>query len=195
MVMDDTDSTEKPATAADIEAVVRPLLADLARDTGMQSVYLTGLDWTAARQSIMFAHNDGKAMITEGHSYPWSSALCRRALVDGPDYTVEAQEAWPDAVHARVLDLSTFISIPVLTADSPPELVGTLCAVSSDVVVLGSATRRKMRAAADLMGRQIAPQPRTPAGRAPAGPGNRAEIASMAEDLDRATRAATLPAG
>ena len=146
---------ENPEPSKEVEAAVRPVLANLARAAGMQSVYLTEVDWGAARQSIVFAHNERGALITEGVSYPWSNALCRRALIDGPAYTVDAQRDWPDEPYTHELDLRTFVSIPVFTVDDPRQLLGTLCAVSSDVVALGPETRRMMRTAAQEMSRGL----------------------------------------
>ena len=165
-----------------VESMVRPLLADLAREVGMNSVFLTEVDWSAPKQSIMYVHSDGQSLVTEGHSFPWSAALCRRALVDGPAYSVDPQGDYPDIEMARELDLQTFISIPVYAGERPPELVGTLCAVSSDVVVLGPETRRKMREVAATMGRNL---PR-PAATSDPDPADAAEWASLGADLGRA---------
>jgi len=165
-----------------VESMVRPLLADLAREVGMNSVFLTEIDWSGPRQSIMYVHSDGQALVTEGHSFPWSAALCRRALVDGPAYSLDPQGDYPDIEMARELDLQTFISIPVYAGEQPPELVGTLCAVSSDVVVLGPETRRKMRQVAATVGRSLPRPAPTPA----TGEADEAERASLGADLGRA---------
>lgn len=139
----------------DLESVVRPILEGLAQATGMMSVHLSKFDWSAARQSILYAHNDTHELITEGESFPWSNTLCRRALVHGPNPTVDAQASWPENAMARELDLRTFISIPVYADEASGELFGTLCAVSSDTVVLGQDTRRLMRFAAREVSRQL----------------------------------------
>ena len=166
----------------EVESMVRPLLAELAQQVGMNSVFLTKVDWAGPRQSIMYVHSDSKALITEGHSFPWSTALCRRALVDGPAYSVDPQGDWPDIAMARELDLKTFISIPVYAGESPPELVGTLCAVSSDVVALGPEMRQAMRDVAARMGRSLPRPDRTSV----LSDAEAAELVSLGDDLGRA---------
>jgi diguanylate cyclase len=154
--MDRATSAEAVAhDAASLEAVVRPILAGLVRASRMQSVYLTSMDWPEAKQSIVYAHNDGHNLITEGVSLPWSNTLCRRSLIEGPSFTSDVQGVWPDAAVAHELDLKTFINVPVFDSEESGELVGTICAVSSDAVVLGEDTRRLMRFAAQEVSRQL----------------------------------------
>ena len=169
----------------DLESVVRPILAGLAEASRMQSVYLTSMDWPAARQGILYVHNDGKNLITEGVSLPWSNTLCRRALVEGPSFTSDIQGAWPDAQAALELDLKTFISVPVFGEGHPLELIGTICAVSSDAVVLGEDTRRLMRFAATEVSRGLRQHQElhTSRRRAEVAEHERAEYEVMAYDL------------
>ena len=176
---------ETPEPGDTLESTVRPVLAQIARAAGMQSVYLTEVNWAAARQSIVFAHNERGTLITEGVSFPWSNALCRRALIDGPAYSVDPQRDWPGERYATELDLHTFISIPVFTSGDPRKLLGTLCAVSSDVVVLGPETRQLMRTAAEQMGRDHAALPTSSEPAAPPA-ATPEEVASLGADLARA---------
>ncbi|MFN2464634.1 MAG: GAF domain-containing protein [Candidatus Dormibacteria bacterium] len=182
-------ATGHSATASvDIESVVRPILAGLAKASRMQSVYLTSMDWTVARQSIVYAHNDGNSLVTEGVSLPWSNTLCRRSLIDGPSFTSDVQGAWPDASVAIELDLKTFISVPVFDSEDTGGIVGTICAVSSDVVVLGEDTRRLMRFAAQEIARQLRRERELQAARDRAAEAERQrdELELMAADLGRA---------
>jgi diguanylate cyclase len=176
------------AETVDLAKVIRPILAGLAKASGMQSLYLTSMEWTAARQSIVYAHNDGRNLITEGVSLPWSNTLCRRSLVEGPSFTSDVRGVWPDSEVARELNLKTFISVPVFDSEETGELVGTICAVSSDAVVLGEETRRLMRFAAEEVARQLRMGRELEAARrrAQAAERQRDEMELLAADLGRA---------
>jgi len=66
------------------DRLVRNLLAELQRLTGLESTYLTRIDWAAGVQEVTHALNTGAMDIAEELSADWSDALCRLALDDLP---------------------------------------------------------------------------------------------------------------
>ena len=59
---------------------LRPMLDELQERTGLESVYLTRIDWEGAEQEILIAANRGDLIIPEGLVIAWSGTLCRRSL-------------------------------------------------------------------------------------------------------------------
>lgn len=124
------------ASSAERERRIRSLLAELQRLTGLESTYLTSIDWDNAFQNITHARNAGTIDIPEGLTVDWSDTLCRRALVQGVTYTDDVAATFPDSSAGKDLGLQTYVSVPLLNGDGGIE--GTLCGASSRRLALGS---------------------------------------------------------
>jgi EAL domain-containing protein (putative c-di-GMP-specific phosphodiesterase class I) len=120
---------------ADNERRIRTLLAELQRVTGLESTYLTRIDWDAAVQQVTHACNAGSLEIGEGLAVDWSDTICRRALEQGVTYTDDVAETFPDDQVGAALGLQTYASVPLRDEDG--EIRGTLCGASSQPVALG----------------------------------------------------------
>jgi diguanylate cyclase (GGDEF)-like protein len=137
------------SSSGERERRTRTLLAELQRLTGLESTYLTRIDWSRAVQYITHARNTGVIDIPEGRSVDWSDAVCRRALEQGVRSTDDVPATFPDSDAARELGLQTYIGVPVLNASG--ELEGTLCGVSSRRLELGPEAIRVMEEFARLI--------------------------------------------
>ncbi|WP_462116696.1 GAF domain-containing protein, partial [Lysobacter xanthus] len=111
--------------ARTLEALARPLLDMLQSLTGLESVFLTSVDTQGDRQRVRFVRNAGGLRIEEGMTASWRDAPCRRAMDEGRTQVDDAAERWGDIDLVRMLDLRTFVSVPVRTGDGA--LYGTLC--------------------------------------------------------------------
>lgn len=120
---------QRVAEAGSLEALSRPLLDLLQRISGLDSVYLTEIDWAQQRQWIRFAQNRGASQITEGFNLPWRDTLCRRALEEGVRVETDVPRRWPDSAAARELGIKTYVSTPVRLHEQ--EILGTLCGISA----------------------------------------------------------------
>jgi diguanylate cyclase len=145
--------TQSIETARTLEDLARPLLELLQAVTGLDSTYLTSVDLTAARQSVLYARNSGALHIHEGISVPWDDTLCRRALEEGRTQVDDVPERWGDCDAARALGLQTYVSVPVRTGDG--ELFGTLCAASGGRHVIDADGENVLRLFSQLIGRHI----------------------------------------
>jgi diguanylate cyclase len=137
-----------------LETMTRPLLELLAEITGLESTYLTLIDWRGDRQSIVFALNRGALQLPEGLSVEWSDTLCRRSLEEGRPYVRDVAAVWGDSAAARDLGLHSYASVPVLDRDGG--VVGTLCGASSQAVDLDQRHLHAMQLFSRLVSDQVA---------------------------------------
>jgi GAF domain-containing protein len=151
------------------ERLVRSLLAELQRVTGLETTYLTRIDFGRAVQSITHVRNAGSLHIPEGLAVDWSDTVCRRALEQGVRYTDDVPATFPDSPAGKDLGLQTYLSVPLVNAQG--DIEGTLCGASSRPVALGPAAVQVMERFAQIIAQGVAAPPARPAvpARQPAG--------------------------
>ena len=146
---------EAASQGEDLESVARRLLVKLAELTGLSSTYLAETRLNEDEQRILFSYNTSEVFhIPEDISLPWSEGVCRFVVEGGPNYTTDAQKAFPKSSVARMLEIRTFVSYPVFAADG--KWFGTLCGASKDQVDIEAQILDLMRERARLIGRRIA---------------------------------------
>jgi diguanylate cyclase len=147
---------EAAAPGEDLETVARGLLVRLAQLTGLSSTYLAETRLSEDEQRIVFSYNTSQLFhIPEDISLPWSEGVCRFVVEGGPNYTSDAQKAFPKSSVARLLEIRTFVSYPVFAADG--HWFGTLCGASKDLVQIEQEILDLMRECALLIGQRIGP--------------------------------------
>lgn len=107
-------------------ADLTPLLAEVERLTGMESVYFTRVQ--DGMQQVLAARNTGDLDVAEGLQTPWESSLCAQALADGPTSLVDVNLRYGDNVHVAALGLVSYVGVPVTAPDGT--VLGTLCGAS-----------------------------------------------------------------
>ena len=137
-----------------LEELTRRLLALLGRVTGLESTYLTAIDWEAGFQRVLYTRNVGALDIPEGIEVAWSDTLCRRALEGGPSCTSDVQGTYPESEAARALGLSTYVTVPVLGPAG--EVFGTVCGADSRRVEVDDDARAVMEALAEMVSLHLA---------------------------------------
>jgi diguanylate cyclase len=153
---------EAATEGEDLESVARHLLARLAELTGLSSTYLAETRLNEDEQRILFSYNSSQVFhIPEDISLPWSEGVCRFVVEGGANYTTDAQKAYPRSSVARMLDIRTFVSYPVFSADG--KWFGTLCGASKDQVAIEAQLLDLMRECARLIGERITPRSEPPA--------------------------------
>src|SRR5213594_4685459 len=146
----------------DLETVARGVLARLAELTGLSSTYLAETRLMVDEQYIVFSCNRSDVFhIPEDVTLPWSEGVCRFVVEGGPNYTTEAQKQFPKSSVARLLQIRTFVSYPVFTAEG--RFFGTLCGASKERVEIQQEVLELMRECARLIGQrlraEVAPPP------------------------------------
>jgi len=138
----------------DLETVARGVLARLAELTGLSSTYLAETRLMVDEQYIVFSCNRSDVFhIPEDVTLPWSEGVCRFVVEGGPNYTTDAQKQFPSSSVARLLEIRTFISYPVFTADG--RFFGTLCGASKEQVEIQQEILELMRECARLIGQRL----------------------------------------
>ena len=113
------------ANGHDLERLCRPLLGALAEFAGLDSAYLMVIDWERRTQMVRFAHNVGAIVVQEGLELDSPAGLSPQALL-GVTVSPDLPETHPDSQVAKHLELGTYVSVPIVTADH--QLFGVLCA-------------------------------------------------------------------
>ncbi|TMF29252.1 MAG: GAF domain-containing protein [Chloroflexi bacterium] len=138
----------------DLETVARGVLARLAELTGLSSTYLAETRLVVDEQYIVFSCNRSNEFhIPEDVTLPWSEGVCRFVVEGGPNYTTDAQKQFPSSSVARLLEIRTFISYPVFTAEG--RFFGTLCGASKEQVEIQQEILELMRECARLIGQRL----------------------------------------
>ena len=138
----------------DLETVARGVLARLAELTGLSSTYLAETRLMVDEQYIVFSCNRSDVFhIPEDVTLPWSEGVCRFVVEGGPNYTTDAQKRFPSSSVARLLEIRTFVSYPVFTAEG--RFFGTLCGASKEQVEIQQEILELMRECARLIGQRL----------------------------------------
>src|SRR6266513_206900 len=138
----------------DLETVTRGVLERLADLTGLSSTYLAETRLTADEQYIVFSCNRSDLFhIPEDVTLPWSEGVCRFVVEGGPHYSSDAQKQFPSSSVARLLEIRTFVSYPVFTAEG--RFFGTLCGASKEQVEIEEQILELMRECARLIGQRL----------------------------------------
>jgi hypothetical protein len=135
-----------------VRDLVCGLLVELQRLTGLDSVYLTRVDWDRAEQEIVCSRNCGPTSAPEGLVLPWPNTLSHSALSGTPDSTALHVQP-PQSGVTPPLGHQILISVPVLLHDG--SMFGTLCAASELGTRLAPPGLEVMRIFASLIGAQI----------------------------------------
>ncbi|WP_433765332.1 sensor domain-containing diguanylate cyclase [Pseudomonas putida] len=136
--------------AQSLEQLTRPLLTLLSQVTGMESTYLTTIDTDEGVQRVEFARNVGDMVIPEGLVVPWADTLCKRALDENRMYSDNVSECWSDSEAAAALGIKTYVSAPIKSQAG--EVLGTVCAASSDQVPRSSQVEPLLNLLSGLLG-------------------------------------------
>ena len=148
---------EAASQGSDLETVARGVLERLAELTGLNSTYLAETRLTMDEQYIVFSCNRSELFhIPEDVTLPWSEGVCRFVVEGGPNYTSNAQKQFPKSSVARLLEIRTFVSYPVFTAEG--RFFGTLCGASKEQVEIQQEILELMRECALLIGQRLKPE-------------------------------------
>jgi diguanylate cyclase len=138
----------------DLESVARGMLERLSDLTGLSSTYLAETRLINDEQYIVFSVNRSELFhIPEDVTLPWSEGVCRFVVEGGPHYSDEAQKQFPTSSVARLLEIRTFVSYPVFTAEG--RFFGTLCGASKEQVEIEEQILDLMRECARLIGQRL----------------------------------------
>ena len=126
------ETLERPSQslkgAGNLEAIVRPVLEMLEVLTGLESTYLTSIDFAQEVETVVYSRNSDKVDVREGLQVPWFDTLCEHDPENGLRVVTDVGEVCADSWIAAQFDIKTFVSVPVRAGNGA--IVGSLCGLS-----------------------------------------------------------------
>ncbi len=128
--------------------IVRPLLRLIQHLTGMETSFVTTIDWPAQRQEVLFSLNTGEMQIPERSQVDWSNSMCRSMFLSGRAHSRAVGVEVPATAGALALGMRAFLAVPILVRDTA---IGTVCAASVREVALDQAQVESLQMIAEAM--------------------------------------------
>lgn len=139
----------------DLEAVARPLLELMQVLTGLETTFITAIDWAAQDQQVLYALNTAELEVAEGSVVEWSDSMCRWIFLSGHEHTSDVMGDFPGSLGADRLAMQTFFAVPILADD---RAIGTVCGASRRVIDINAATLAMVRLVAKALAAQLRTQ-------------------------------------
>lgn len=112
------------------DAVIDELLAVVTEITGLETAFVSELNWGTRRRRVVAARNLGKALVENKSESELLDSLCVRSFEDEIFWADDVATRWSDVAH--LYDMATYVSVPIRLPDGDPTLpYGMLCATSS----------------------------------------------------------------
>lgn len=160
-----------------LEEVARPLLELMHLITGLETTFVTQIDWAAQDQEVLFSLNTAALEVAEGATLNWSDSMCRLAFLSGQEHTSDVRGQFPGSLGADHLGMQTFFAVPILADD---RTIGTVCGASRSVVRMDARSLQLMRLVAQAMAVQLATEQESRAHRRRA---DSAEVLALTDEL------------
>ncbi len=136
------------ALLSELEQVGRPLLRLVQHITGMETSFITAIDWENQQQEVLVSLNTGAMQLPEGGRIDWADSMCRSMLLSGHAQTSAVGVTVPATSGAVALGMNSFFALPLLVDDRP---IGTVCGASRRAVVLSDDQIASMQLIADAL--------------------------------------------
>ncbi len=137
---------------ARFERVARPLLQLIQRLTGLETSFVTEIDWAAQRQEVLLALNTGDLEMAEGATLPWADSMCRWSFLSDSPHTSDVPTDYPGSLGAEQLGLRTFVALPIQEGDT---VLGTVCGASRRAVDLDADVLASLELISDALAFQL----------------------------------------
>jgi diguanylate cyclase len=135
-----------------LERTARPLLELIERLTGLETTFVTEIDWVGQRQEVVIARNRGEIEVAEGAVVDWQDSMCRLAFLDGKRSSCDVQGDWPDSIGATVVGMRTFFAVPIVHGETT---IGTVCGASARRVQLSEEDLDRMALLAEALSHHV----------------------------------------
>lgn len=122
-----------PSRDGAFQAVARPLLELVQRVTGLETTFVTRIDWDDQVQDVLLSLNTDELEVAEGSQLPWADSMCRWSFLSGRPATADVPTDFRGSLGAEHLGMQTFVAIPILADE---RVVGTVCGASRRSVEL-----------------------------------------------------------
>lgn len=119
--------------SSSLESVSRPLLMLVKHITGMETTFVTAIDWDGQKQDVLFSLNTGDMQVSEGSQVDWHESMCRSVFLSGLAHTADVGGDVHATPAALALSMQSFVAVPILTGDVA---IGTVCGASRHRIAL-----------------------------------------------------------
>ncbi len=134
-----------------LEAVTRPLLELMQLVTGMETSFVTTIDWASQEQEVLYALNTAELQVPEGAVVDWSDSMCRLVFLNQSPHSNNVRGEFPGSLGAVQMGMQTFFAVPIVADD---RTIGTVCGASQSVIDMDAHGLQLM----ELVARAIAVQ-------------------------------------
>lgn len=139
-------------TSVALEHAARPLLQLVQHLTGLDTTFLTRIDWKDLTQQVVLVEGNQSVPVQEGAVVNWSDSMCRLLFDAKLSQSDTVPVLFPDSAGA-VLGMQSFFALPV---SSEGKTIGTLCGASTEPLLINEHTLTSLRLIADAMAYQMA---------------------------------------
>lgn len=120
-----------PASA--LEAVSRPLLRLVQHISGMETSFITAIDWDTQQQDVLFSLNTGELHVAENSTTAWNDSMCRSMFLAGQAASSDVGGDVVATPHAVAAGMKSFVAVPILHGENA---IGTVCGASRGEIPL-----------------------------------------------------------
>ncbi len=128
-----------------------PLLELITHITGLETSFVTTIDWQAQQQTVLLAQNTGSLQVESGSQVAWTDSMCQLMLSEHLTATTEIQLRFPESGGA-LQGMQSFVVLPIKIAD---QMIGTLCGASDEKVELNDYHIKSLGYIADALALQL----------------------------------------
>jgi len=172
----------------ELDYMARPLLELMQRISGLETTFITRIDWAELRQEVVFALNTSPDLeVAEESWVDWSDSMCRWVFLSGKDQSSDVGGDFPGSLGADRLGMQTFFAVPILAGED--EVMGTVCGASREVVPVAEETLDLMRLVSRAVAHQMQAEVSVRAERARADDAEMKSASAHAEAASNATAA------
>ena len=140
-----------PVVTPSLEAVSRPLLKLAKKLCGMQTSFITLIDWNSMRQRVLYTDCDQVLPITEGAEVDWSESLCRRMFSSGDMQSSAVDSLFADTPGAAS-GIKSFVLLPVAHAE---RTLGTFCVAGTERIELDDQVLEQLQLISEALSYQF----------------------------------------
>jgi diguanylate cyclase len=134
-----------------LEESARPLLNLVQHLTGVETAFITSIDWNSFSQEVLMSNHDGRVPIVEGSVLDWSDSMCRHMFTRGKEQSDCVDTLLPDSVGAG-LGMKSFFVFPI---EHQNKTLGTLCGASETRLTLTENQSESMRLISGALSHQL----------------------------------------
>jgi diguanylate cyclase len=127
------NSPELTPAPSPLEQAARPLLLLAQNISGVESTFVTSINWDALSQTILYSTNTSDLDVVEGVVLDWHDSMCRSLRLSGVEHSCSIGVEVAGTPWAMANGIQTFFAVPILVDDVT---IGTVCGASQKKLVL-----------------------------------------------------------